>query len=175
VMGGLGKSAPEVFVETPDDALGVFAVVKAAFGQVDEAKLIDALRAEGAVVASLVAKIADVIVGQVLFSRVWIETEDGAKPAVALAPLAVAPAFQSHGVGALLVYEGLARLKGDGERLVLVLGSPTYYRRFGFRADAAVDFQAPWSGEPSFMALTFGPDAPTRGRAVYAAAFGQFE
>lgn len=170
-----GNMAPHVVKETPDDALGVYAVVKAAFKRVDEATLVDALRTEGAVLMSLVAKIGDVIVGHVLFSRVWIETDDGRLPAVSLAPLAVASAFQNTGIGSLLVYEGLARLKGEGENLVLVLGHANYYPRFGFRADAAANFEAPWPSGPSFMALTFGPDAPVRGRAVFAAAFDELE
>lgn len=164
-------SAPVIRAETADDGLGVFAAVKAAFGRDDEARLVDALRANDDVVLALVAELSGVIVGTVVFSRVWIETDDARAAAVALAPLAVAPAFQRTGVGSLLTFEALAKLKASGERLVLVLGEPAYYRRFGFRADLARGFDAPWAGSDAFMALTFGPDAPLEGRAVYPDAF----
>ncbi|NIR60743.1 MAG: N-acetyltransferase, partial [Gammaproteobacteria bacterium] len=59
--------------------------------QKDEADLIVALFREDAVVLSLVARLDGEVIGAVVFSRVRLETDDGEVPAVALAPLAVAP------------------------------------------------------------------------------------
>ena len=53
--------------------------------------------------------------------------------AAALAPVGVVPAHRrGHRIG--LIREGLHRLAEAGEDLVLVLGDPAYYGRFGFTA-----------------------------------------
>ena len=156
------------------DALGVFAVIEAAFGQDDEAKLVVALERERAIVLSLVAKRDGDLVGSCVFSRVRLEGGANARPAVALAPLAVAPAFQRQGLGALLVRDGLARLEGAGERLALVVGEPPYYGRFGFSSELAADIETPWNVGPALQALVFDGPPPGRCRAIYAAAFGAF-
>ena len=57
-------------------------------------------------------------------------------PIAGLAPLAVLPAAQRQGVGSALVREGLARCRAAGYAIVVVLGDPAYYSRFGF-VDAA--------------------------------------
>jgi hypothetical protein len=45
----------------------------AAFDRPDEADLVDSLRAESAVLLSLVAELEQRIVGHILFSRMWID------------------------------------------------------------------------------------------------------
>lgn len=96
---------------------------EAAFGTSEEATLIEQLRADGLVLLSLVAVVNDRIVGQILFSRMAIETPDGDSiPAVALAPMAVLPDFQRQGIGGQLIRHGLGVLRGMGERIVIVVG-----------------------------------------------------
>ena len=53
-------------------------------------------------------------------------------PALALAPVAVLPDRQRQGAGAAVVRAALEAARARGERLVLVLGHPEYYPRFGF-------------------------------------------
>ena len=53
-------------------------------------------------------------------------------PAVALAPLAVEPAFHGSGIGGALIREAHIRLQDAGETLSVVLGDPAYYGRFGY-------------------------------------------
>ena len=65
-------------------------VNEAAFGRPDEADLVDSLRNEGVVLASVVAELDTRVVGHILFSRMSIETAIDRVPAVALAPVAVA-------------------------------------------------------------------------------------
>ena len=69
----------------------------------DEADLVDNLRAEGVVLASIVAELENRIVGHILFSRMSIETSGGSVPAVALAPMAVLPEHQRQGIGGRLI------------------------------------------------------------------------
>lgn len=108
--------------EQPSDRAAIGSVNDAAFGRPDESHLIDQLRTEGAVLASFVAEEEERIVGHVLFSRMLIETADAPMPAVALAPMAVLPKRQGHGIGGRLIGHGLEWLRGRGERIVLVLG-----------------------------------------------------
>lgn len=164
----------EVAPATADDALGVYAVLAAAFGSVVEPQLVVALHREDAVVLSLVARLEGMVVGSCVFSRVRLETVDGVRPAVCLAPVGVAPALQKCGIGLALILEGLARLKAKGETLVLVLGEPSYYGRFGFSAAAAAPIKTPWDG-PYQQALVLSGPPPGPCRAVYADAFGTFE
>jgi len=145
------------------------AVVTAAFGQPDEAALVDALRADGDALVELVVEEADVIVGHVLFSP--LTTDTGARFA-ALAPLSVAPDHQRDGLGLMLMQVGHELCRAAGVEALIVLGHPDYYPRAGYSAEAAKTVTAPFSG-PSFMALALKPgalDAPVT--VTYAKAFG---
>src|SRR5688572_26858636 len=119
--------------EEPDDRMAIRHIHEQAFGRPAEAYLVDALRARGQALLSLVAVQDDRVVGHILFSPVTIESADGAFPAVGLGPMAVLPALQCQGIGTLLVTMGLAECRAAGHVCVVVLGHQTYYPRFGFR------------------------------------------
>lgn len=144
-----------------------------AFGRVDEADLVGRLRAEEAVLLSLVAELEGRIVGHVLFTRMWIVTATGSIPAVALAPLAVLPGQQRRGIGGRLILQALDLLRAQGERIVIVLGHPDYYPRFGFSCEKARHLASPFPPE-AFMARELIPGAldGIQGTVRYAAAFG---
>ena len=165
----------EIRAEAPGDADAVVAVLTAAFRGPDEAALVRMLHADGSVVASLVAVVAGDLVGHVLFSRLTIRTATAALSGVALAPLAVLPAFERRGIGAALVREGLRRLVDLGEAVVIVLGEPAYYTRFGFSSERALRLRSRYSG-PAFMALELAPRAleGVAGDVVYPPAFDRF-
>ena len=122
----------ELRPETSADRAGVRRVVEAAFAQPQEADLVEALHAAGAVRLSMVAERAGEVIAHVLFSPVEIHGEAGVHAALGLAPMAVLPEHQRSGVGTALVRASMTRLKSAGQRLVVVLGHPTYYPRFGF-------------------------------------------
>ena len=46
--------------------------------------------------------------------------------------MAVLPELQRSGIGSFLVPAGLAGLRAAGHEVVIVLGHPEYYPRFGF-------------------------------------------
>jgi len=146
---------------------------EAAFGGPDEADLVDQLRAAGDALLSLVAELENRIVGHILFSRMWIETPGGLVSAVALAPMAVLPEYQRRGIGGRLIRYGLDWLRGRGEKIVIVVGHPHYYPRFGFSSEKARSLESPFPAE-AFMAMELSPGAlkGIRGRVIYPAAFG---
>ena len=118
--------------ETTEDVDSIRHVNEQAFGQKEEADIVDKLRNRGMVTLSLVAVQGDRIVGHILFSPVMIEAESSSFEAIALAPMAVLPAYQRKGIGSQLVRDGLAECRRLGHEIVVVLGHPDYYPRFGF-------------------------------------------
>lgn len=99
---------------------------------------------------------------------------DGHPRAAGLAPLAVAPAVQRQGIGSQLARAGLEICRERGFALVVVLGDPAYYARFGFEPASAHglggDYPAP-EGAFRVMALVAGALNGARGTVHYHAAF----
>lgn len=163
----MSVAAPTVRPARSSDAPAVRALLEAAFGGTAEADLIERLREDGELLLALVAAQPDVV-GYVAFSRLIVEGTSHADPAIALAPLAVAPAMQRRGIGSALTRAGLDMFTRAGEALVFVLGDPAYYTRFGFvPADA---FASPYAG-PHFMVRRLAPHAPSAGVVRYPRAF----
>ena len=118
--------------ETPKDIDSIRYVNEQAFGQKEEAEIIDKLRKRDVVTLSLVAVQADQIVGHILFSPVSAESEYSSFEAITLAPMAVLPEYQRKGIGSQLVRVGLEECRRLGHEIMVVLGHPDYYPRFGF-------------------------------------------
>ena len=148
-----------VRAETEADHQSVAEVNRLAFGgRDDEARLVEALRQGGYARVSLVAEIGGRVIGHVLFSDLPIVTSEGTVSALALAPMAVVPEFQRRGIGSALVRAGLDQCRSAGHRIVVVLGHPPFYPRFGFSASLARTLEAPYSGN-AFMAAELVPGA----------------
>ena len=119
----------------PADLPAVQRTVRAAFGHDMEARLIARLQREGRVTASIVALRAGQVAGHAMLSRLELTAGGGAWPALALAPVAVAPELQGRGIGSALVRRCLDLA---GPLLpVFVIGAPAFYGRFGFEDAAA--------------------------------------
>jgi putative acetyltransferase len=161
-----------VRAENSEERSAIHAINEAAFGSQDEADLVDELRTEGAVLLSLVAEMQERIVGHILFSRMSIETAHRPVPAAALAPMAVLPEHQRRGIGGRLIHHGLNLLREQGEQIVIVLGHPNYYPRFGFSSGKAFSLESPFP-QDAFMAMELSPGAleGVRGTVRYPAAF----
>lgn len=138
------------------DRSSIAEVVEAAFGQADEARLVERLRAAGDTLFELVSVDEGLVNGHVLFSRLWADSQ---KLYAALAPLAVRPDRQRAGVGSALVRASLDSAREFGAHGVIVLGHPTYYPRFGFSAETAGKVRSVYAGGPGFMALALEPGA----------------
>jgi putative acetyltransferase len=148
----------EIRAEKPGDVPAVREVNRLAFGREDEARLVDDLRSGTHARISLVARREDKTIGHAMFSALSIETKHSSVEALALAPVAVVPEAQGQGIGSALVQEGLRRCVGLGYSIVVVLGEPDYYSRFGFSSTLARKLRSRYSGE-AFMALELAPRA----------------
>ena len=159
---------PELRAEAASDRAAIRDVVTAAFGRGDEAELVDALRASGDAVISLVAADAGRLVGHALFTGLAAPF-----PALALGPVAVRPEWQRRGIGSRLIRAGLEAAAREGWLGVFVLGNPAYYTRFGFERGLASGFDSPYAG-PHLAACALGGGLPVRrGRIDYPPAFAR--
>lgn len=118
-----------------------------------ESRLVDALRAAGQLTISLVAVEHQTIVGHIAFSPVHIAAPSELAVGLGLAPVAVSPSRQRHGVGAALIRSGLEHCNLFGARFVVVLGDPHYYQRFGFSPASRWGIANEYNAADEFMAL----------------------
>lgn len=151
--------------EEEKDFSEVFALNHAAFGEDNEARLVDFLRISESYVPglSLVATDHEKITGHILFTKIRINTPDGKSiESLSLAPMAVLPEFQHKGIGAALVKEGLQAAKAKGFTSVTVLGHANYYPKFGFEKAAKYSIFPPFDvPEDNFMIIELEPGALT--------------
>ena len=158
---------------THADREAVLALVRAAFSQggpdgKEEVGIVEATWSleRSAAGFELVAVDGDALVGHVLAAF----GELGDRPVLGIAPLAVASARQGQGIGTTLMTELLSRAEAAGCPLVMVLGEPDYYGRFGFEPAGPLGIEYPPAGaaNPAFQARRLAPyDATYRGVFTY--------
>jgi putative acetyltransferase len=158
--------------EEERDQLQVRDIIQAAFSTEAESKLVDALRANGKAIISLVAVHGDEVLGHILFSPVSTTPSSDAQ-GLGLAPVAVKPSFQSKGIGTRLIREGLNQCKELQYDYVVVLGSPEYYGRFGFKKASQFDLQNEYGVDDEFMVIHL-TESRVRGLVKYASEFFMF-
>lgn len=172
--------------ELPGDAVAVAAVHAEAFAPMYpdatpvEPGLVDALRASEAWLPplALVAEIDGAVVGHVCVTRATLCSRGEGPdelPALGLGPLGVREAHKRRGVGSALMHAVLGAADALDEGVVVLLGHPDYYPRFGFRpaADLGIEPEVPeWA--PHFQARPLTAYRPRlRGTFRYAAPFGE--
>jgi putative acetyltransferase len=121
-----------------------------AFPTPAEADLVERLRAGGKAVIELVALDGTSIVGHILFSPIALEPLAGTV-GLGLAPVAVMPDHEKHGVGRRLIQNGLAECHGWGAGFVVVIGDPPYYSRFGFEPAGKYGLRCEYPAGDAFM------------------------
>ena len=131
----------EIREERPDDIAPIRDVNQQAFEQEQEGNIVDALRANGAALLSLVATLDGRVVGHIMYSPI---TVDGRITGAALGPMAVLPEFQRQGIGGKLIEAGNRKLRDNGWPFIIVVGHPEYYPRFGFKPASAQGVTCEW-------------------------------
>ena len=100
------------------------------------------------------------ILGHIAFSPVRIGAATSGNAALALAPMAMHPRVQRQGIGSRLVTAGLAQATALGAPLVIVLGHPEFYPRFGFVPASPLGILCPFEAPPeAFMVRELKPGA----------------
>jgi putative acetyltransferase len=158
--------------EETEDIEQVREIVRAAFPTDAESKLVDALRASGKAIISLVAFDTDQVLGHVLFSPVSTIPPSEAK-GIGLAPVAIRPSVQSQGIGSELIREGLQLCRELGYDYCVVLGDPKYYSRFGFEKASSFGLQNEYGVDDEFMVVHF-TQYRVKGLVLYASEFALF-
>jgi putative acetyltransferase len=146
--------------EAAADIVAIRAVNIRAFGQQQEANIVDTLRANGVVLLSLVATMNEQVVGHIMYSPISIGPDVAG---AALAPMAVLPEYQRQGIGSNLVKSGNLRLKDAGCPAVIVVGHAEYYPRFGFVPASTRGIRCEWDVPDNAFMLLVLDEAKMRG------------
>ncbi len=156
------------------DEKPIFAVNKAAFATDAEARLVDMLRSDSDLAFSQVAEEKGSIIGHIALSPMDVIADEKPVRALGLGPVAVMPKRQLEGLGSQLVQAAIHWARTNQWQLIILLGNPRYYSRFGFSVEDAKPFASPFAG-PYFQALWLDETVqkPQSGRAEYAPAFGR--
>jgi len=118
----------------------VHELLKAAFAEEPESdqsepNLVRLLREDPAYIPDLelVAEMDQKIVGHIMLTKVQISYGDSSKEALALAPVSVLPELHGRRIGAALIRDAHRRAAELGFHLIVLIGHPTYYPRFGYQ------------------------------------------
>ncbi|GGC88323.1 GNAT family N-acetyltransferase [Chelatococcus reniformis] len=133
--------------ERPIDAEQIERLHERAFGPGRYARTAYRLREGRAHRADLsfTSLVGTLLVGSVRLSSVIA----GDVPALLLGPLAVEPAFEGRGIAGELIRAALAAGRDAGEGLVLLVGDPPYYGRFGFQPVTPGQLSLPGPVDPA--------------------------
>ena len=173
------KADLEIRPERAEDRAVIREINRLAFGGEAEPNLVDKIRESAGFIPqlSLVAVRQGRVVGHILFSLIEVRIDgrpDQPWPALALAPMAVHPDFQNQGIGSALVQRGLEIGRDLGHAVIVVVGHPEYYPRFGFTSARAKGLESPFPvPDEAFLAIELVPGSfhGIKGRVVYPSAF----
>ncbi len=131
ISGDLDERACEMKIQpvTEETRAKVYALLRRAFpGRDQEAELVRKLHDNGRPVQEWVCLHTNKAIAYIAFTNAYRGKE---VCGLHLAPMAVIPEFQKQGVGTQLLNFAL-RQESIRSRPLFVLGTPGYYRRFGF-------------------------------------------
>jgi putative acetyltransferase len=168
-----GHPRVSVRVAAPGDRDAILKVVRDAFshegrnGQEEVDIVVNTWRLQAAFGGlELVAVEENSVVGYVLGAK----GDLGGQEVVAVAPLAVSTSYQRRGAGSALMREFLERAEASGYPLVVLLGNPAYYGRFGFEPSGplGISYLPVGEGDPHFQVRRLTAYEPSyRGRFAY--------
>jgi len=75
------------------------------------------------------------IIGNIMYTRAWLYSEDGVKMEIAsFGPISVLPKYQRRGVGSALIHHTIDIAKKDGINIIVIFGDPHNYCKHGFKS-----------------------------------------
>lgn len=115
-------------------------LIKSSFRKDDPVILVNMLRKRTDFIKelSLVAEINEVIIGYVLLSPIYMQTDRALVKTLWLEPVCVHPEFQGRGIGTAIIKKALNIGQLFDFKSIFVTGMLEYYSRFGFKL--AVEF-----------------------------------
>jgi predicted N-acetyltransferase YhbS len=136
-----------ILSESPDDADAIERLNARTFGPGRFAKSAYRLREEVEHIPELsfTARVGTLMVGSVRLSPILI----GETRALLLGPLTIEPPFRGRGIGQKLIARALDEARGNGHRLVVLVGDEPYYARSGFKAVAKGRVTMPGPADPA--------------------------
>jgi putative acetyltransferase len=88
----------------------------------------------------LIAQLEERVVGNIVYTHAKIVDSLGnTKTVISFGPVSVLPAYQSRGIGSILINYSLNKARSLGFTAVCIYGDPRYYSRFGFRCAERYD------------------------------------
>jgi predicted N-acetyltransferase YhbS len=166
--------AASIISEKLQDRAAIAEVNNLAFGRDNEARLIEKIGQSDRFISelSLVAKLDNKLVGHILFSYIDLVNRETIR-VLALAPIAVLPEYQNRGVGSLLIKTGLEIADKIAVPMVIVLGEPKFYNRFGFKPAIAYNIHSPFDVPDRYFMVKFLIEniQDYQGKIIYPATF----
>jgi len=137
------------------DQSEVYKVVRSAFSEMDKSSgtehlIVERLRNSDAFDPrlSLVADFDGKIIGHILLSKVFIESDDHKIEALSLAPVSVLKEYQNQGVGSGLIMKSHKIAIEHGYKSVLLVGHADYYPKFGYQRADIFGIKFPFDSAP---------------------------
>ena len=113
----------------------------------DEHYLAHILRTSPAFVKELdfVALVNDQIVGNIMYSKAFIQGDDGKRyPVLSFGPISVLNNMQGMGIGSSLIQHTMKLAAKLGYQAIVIYGDPEYYHRFGFTGAENFNIGTAW-------------------------------
>ena len=144
----------EICAEKFEDIPAIRHVHQQAFQpRLNEAHLVELLRQAHKTSISLVALSEARLVGHLLFSPIAFVPAQPTIRGLGLAPICILPEFQKQGIGSKLIVQGLQDCQQSGSDLVVVLGDPRFYSRFGFSRAKDHQLGNEYDADEEFMVM----------------------
>ena len=141
-------------LENQTDYQAIAQIHELAFGQKNEAYLVEKISVSPYYIPelSLIVEFDNSVIAHLMLSYIHLVNQETFQ-VIGLAPVSLHPNFQNKGIGSNLVNNAINKANGLGEALVIVLGHPQFYSRFGFKPSTNFDIKSPFSvPEENFMA-----------------------
>jgi predicted N-acetyltransferase YhbS len=152
-----GNAPPMKIAATqPAHRPAIEALLDDAFGTDRQSRTAYALRGGTIPALGLVVEDGPVLCGSITLTPVLLHGPAArVHECLLLGPIAIAPGCRGRGLGGLLINQALERARAQGHDLVMLIGDPAYYGRFGFSNAATGGWSLPGPVEqPRLMALS---------------------